>query len=298
MNLPKRVQTALDAADAAEAAFIQQRAEHLAPASQNAAQVQAPVEPAPVVVPPVVQAPPAPGKDFEHQYRVLQGMYEADVTALKRQMKTMSDTLEAVQAKPAAPAPTPSYVEKDIETFGADIIAMVQRYAEGQQAQVNARLDALEGRVQGVSQQNAVTAEQRFFEKLSSLCPTWQAVNADPRWLAWLGQVDPVYGEPRQAALDFAQKQGNVDRVANVFNAFIASVPATPVADGSLVSELAPVSAGSPPPTPQALKPILTQKSITDFYRDVSQGKFKGMDAEEARIEAVINEAVAEGRVR
>lgn len=304
MNLPKRVARELAAAEAQELAFQTARAEHIAPAIQNVSELvePLPVEPHAPVTPTVAApaAPPvAPKEDFEHKYRVLQGMYEADVKVVKVAQRELDVRLTAVEtAAPTAAAP-PQMDQKDIDTFGADLIAMVKRYAEGQQAGTEARLTALEQKVGVVSERAEINAEQVFFEKLAALVPDAETINADPRWLAWLGTNDPIYGVPRQAALDNARSQLDVVRVSNIFGAFKASLPAPAAPDTTALSEqINPQGVGNPPPVPARPAVYLSEKSITDFYNDVGRGLYAGREAEMNAKENQINLAVAEGRVR
>ena len=309
MSLPKRVQAELQAAEALETQLQEQR-QAAPPTVQTVAELAAP--PAanePPSAPQQTAAPPAPApapaKDYKQQYDTLKGMYSADVTALKRQLSevtgqlaTMAEQFQSMrQAQAAAPATAPSADPKDVENFGQDLIEMVQRYVEQRTTNVEDRVAALEASVNGVSQQAKVTQEQTFYATLTQLIPAWREINADQRWLAWLGEVDPVYGAPRQAALDGAFQRWDAPRVAAVFRAFVESLPATPPPE-SLADQVAPTSVASVAPTPAPPKQLLSEKFINNFYRDFGRGHYAGREAEARRIEAEIDQAVAEGRVR
>lgn len=303
MSLPKRVQAELDAALALEGQMHEQM-QQVAPAIQSVSDLvqpaanEPPSEPQQAAPVEPVAAPVAPKEDFEHKYRVLQGMYTADIKTLRTQLGDIVTEVRTLKAQPAAPATQPAPVDpKDIENFGADLIEMVQRYAEQKMAGMESRLTALEQGMNGVTQQTALTAEQAFYATLDSLVPDWRAVNENPDWLAWLNEVDPVYDVPRQAALDRAFGKKNAPQVATIFKAYKATIPAIP-APSSLANQVAPSGAASVAPTAAPAKPFFSEKSITDFYRDLGQGRWKGRETEAAAIEAEINSAVAEGRVR
>jgi hypothetical protein len=310
MSLPKRVQADLQAAEALEAKMLEQRSQ--APATvQSVASLSVPPaanEPPsePQQAPPVepAPAPVAPKDDFEHKYKVLQGMYAADVTRLNKQsgavtsqLQTLAAELQALKAVREAPTQPAPADPKDLENFGADLIEMVQRYAERKAAETESRIAALERQVLGVTQSTAATLEQSFYATVDQLVPDWRELNENPRWLAWLGEVDPVYGAPRQAALNAAHQKMDAPRVAAVFNAYKATVPAPPP-QSSLANQVAPSGAASVVPASTAPKPVFSEKSITDFYNDLGRGKYAGRQAEADAIEAQINAAVAEGRVR
>lgn len=297
--LPRHIQRQLDEANALEASLAQRAAFADQPATSVAA-LMAPAAEIPTPVPPVSPvvlhaATEAPKDDFEHKYRVLQGMYEADITRVKANQRDLDTRLAAIERAPAATPAQPN--EQDLDKFGADLIDMVKRYAEGQQAGVEARLIALEQKVGVVQSQAAATTKKSFLQELASMVPDFKEINADQRWLVWLGAVDDVYGVPRQAALDDAQAKGDVVRVANVFKAFRASLPVAPEPDVGLAQQVQPSSVGNPPAPRVPTKQTITQKAITDFYNDVSRGKYSGRQAEADALEMQINLAVAENRV-
>lgn len=297
MSLPKHIQRQLDEANALEAQIANQPE----PASLSAQSVSALLEPVevapPVTVAPPPPAPAAPKDDFEHKYRVLQGMYEADVKRTQAAQRELDARLAAIEKAPAAPAAEPN--AKDIETFGADLIAMVQRYAESNQAATEQRLGALEQRIGTVTAQTQGNATQMFFQELERRVPDYAKINADDRWLVWLGEKDGLFDLTRQAALEDAQSKGNVARVASFFLEFQKSLPAAPQPDlTSLSQQVVPSTTGSPAPARTTSKPTISEKAITSFYNDVARGKYDGREAERDSLELAINIAVAEGRVR
>jgi hypothetical protein len=222
------------------------------------------------------------------------------------------DLQTRVETKPTEPPPKPAANPKDVENFGAEMIEMVQRYAgqvfdamatQYQQIAVNLeqRIVQLEQVVSGVSQRTEMTGEQLFFADLQRRVPDWETINVAPAFLAWLAEVDPVYRVPRKAALDRAYNALDSEGVAAVFNAFKATqapAPTPSAPGGSLESQVAPSTAGSAPPAPNPQPFVVTQQLINKFYRDQERGAYRGREAEAQRLEAEINRAVAEGRVR
>lgn len=43
---------------------------------------------------------------------------------------------------------------------------------------------------------------------------------------------------------------------------------------------------------------MFREADVTAFYNDVARGKYAGREREQERIEALINQALAEGRIR
>lgn len=319
-KLPRAIQREVEAAEAAQAALTaqQQPPAPPAPAAPPAAEPAPTPEPTPVAPPSPTpapaqptQAPPVPDY-WEQRFRTVQGMYSAEVPRLQQQLqeaerraKEAEDKLKTVEPpKPNAPAASP----QDIESFGADLVEMVQRQATAAFGQLAAQylnqLQQLDGRIkhieqglQGVAKQTELTLDQQFYMKLAASVPDWEAVNVDPRFLTWLQQADPVYGVPRQAALEAAHKRFDVEQVAAVFKAWKSTLQTQPL-NGLATMEVPRADGGAPQPAPPQAKPIISSKFVEDFFNDVARGRYAGREAEAQRIEAEINSAAAEGRIR
>jgi hypothetical protein len=323
-RMPKAVQAQLEAAER-----IQQQMQEAtaAPAPQlptldeALAQPAAPTEPtppapAPVVPPAPAPAPtpaptPAPQPDpWEHKYRVLQGQFNKLVPELQQQVKTLSTEVTTLKQQKPEPAPQqkPQPDAKDVEDFGKELVEMVsrnvQRHIDAVVGSLSARIDSLETLakelqhgVKTTSEQVALTAEESFWQSLSQQVPDYPAINKDPAFLAWLAEVDEVYGEQRQAALDFATNRLDAARTAAVFKAF-KKMRAAQQPPNELVPESLnplPSSGGGTPPVSQ--KPVIYTSQITAFYDRKRRGQYRGNEAEMNRIEAEIDSAVREGRV-
>lgn len=314
-DLPKAVQQQVEAAEALLAASNQpQSPEAQAEASTTPAAPQ--TEPTTAKAPEPAQ--PQPQDDaWERRYRTLQGLFNSEVPKLQQQNKELSAKLQDAIARMDKLAEQPAPVQqpvshetdtKDVDDFGSDLVEMVQRQTQralisiaakvdSVVANFEARLKAVEQQLKGTTQTVAYTAEEVFFNKLAAAVPDWEQINSSDVFLQWLADVDPVYGQPRQAALTAAQSNLDVARVAAVFNAFKGTQPKTSKAQDALAKQVSPKTAASVAPTPTE-KTVVTQAQIQAFYKDVATGKYRGRDAEVAQFEAVINEAIAEGRVR
>lgn len=301
MTLPQRVQDELQAAEALENADKAARANAAQVLTSAADLIVPPTTPQasanPQVPPPPAQ-PAQPDEDFRQKYKSLQGVYNADVVQLRNQLKEMASVVQSLTAQKTAPqSSAPTVDPKDIETFGEEMMGMVQRYVTGAVTALESRIVQLETTVNGVAQKTAETAEQQFYKLLTDLVPDWRKINTQNEWLQWLGEVDDIYGVPRQQALDHAFGNSDAHRVAKVFKAFKDAQP--PVSTSTLDSLITPDGAASVAPTAVGTnKPILSQKAITDFYNDLARGTYAGRQEEADAIEARINEAVAENRVR
>lgn len=320
MALPQQVQAALDAADATLAATNAPSVFEASPAEPALdAQPQpdpfgsAPQPQAAPVEPP---APTAPKPDpWEARYTSLRGLFEKTVPELQGQVKTLQSNLsdaitrlnQASEKQERQPAQPQAADPKDVDNFGQDLVEMVSRVAgqaiggaaqmfDAKVAQFEQQMARLEAAVQGTTEQVAVTAEQAFFDRVAKLVPSWEKVNVDPAFVAWLQEIDPVYGIARQEALKRAQGSLNADHAAAVFQAFIGPQQAALREPDPLDKQMSPRSATSVQPT-SAQPQTISQADVTKFYDDVRRGLYRGNAAEVVRIEQVINAALAEGRI-
>lgn len=328
MALPKAIQAQLDQAEAIQAQINgdvtensethQPEEQHHEPAANEPA-----IQPAPVATEPVQHQQNTPQQEtWERKYHTLQGMYNADVPRLHQQVRDMGQTLQqliaenaqlkAEHAKPQAvqqPAQVPLITDSDKEAFGSDLIDLADRIAkqnlaqyEAERKQMVSELNELRKQVGDVEQQVTVSAKDKFFVDLARGVPDWEAINVDQEFLNWLNEVDPIYGISRQAGLDKAFQALDASRMTNIFNAFKAASgrnkpQQTSSAQQQLQNQVAPTRSrlNPAPAATSEVGRIWTQKQIQQFYNERRRGFMD--DAQAARIEAEIDQAVAEGRV-
>jgi hypothetical protein len=318
MALPRSIQAQYEQAEATLAAEAARTAQ---PAAPEPVEVSAtpPVEQPPAPEPQPVATPPVGSEEpWEHKFRSLQGLFNKEVPSLQGQVKALNARLEQAlgameKAKTAPPEPqapvTPPVDPRDVENFGADLVDMVNRIADRRFGSVSEQVEAkfnelkaalgqVETRLEGTSQSVAVSAEDNFFSKLAAQVPEWEKINANPAFLAWLSESDPVYGVPRQRVMDNAREQLDIGRIVNVFRAFAPATTVAPLVKDPVDRQVSPKAGASTAPQAAPAKGTFTEKEITAFYNDVSKGRFRGREAEAAAIEQSVNDAIAEGRVR
>ena len=320
MALPKNVQRQLEQADAVQAQLVAQaeRPDVVTDASQLVVPTDPPAEPpppAPVPPPAPTAPPPQDTTDWKNKALTLEGMLRTQVPELKTRTITLESQnaqllaqVEALRAAARPPEPPKATVDpRDVEAFGEAMMDMVQRYVTGAVTDVESkvagmtgvlenRVKALEGAVQTVGQRTDDTLETQFWSQLQRLVPDYAAIDDSPGWHAWLAEVDVLTGVQRQVALNAAQQARNADRVAAIFTLYTKSLPPPPAA--ALASQVSPAQGGAgAAPSAAPTAQLISEKFINDFYRDMQRGKYQGREAEAKRIEAVIHQAAAEGRV-
>lgn len=273
---------------------------------------------------------------WKQRYDTLQGKYNAEVGRVAQQNRELQTQIQQLTAqvaellKPKQPAsgqtpPKPLVRPEDAENFGDDMIDLIRRVShdavlkrESELGQVIKELRDENARLKeslvGVEQRQGQTEQERFWTKFMQLVPDWESVNQDPAFLTWLEKLDPLSGQPRQILLNAAQDALDAQRVAAIFNTFREGTgrvapPPTPTPQPA---HQPPARSPAPPEvarqvqpgrskaasTPQASEPatrIWSQREISDFYREATQGRYSR--EEQARIEAEIDLAAAQGRV-
>lgn len=231
----------------------------------------APAPEAPVAAQPTPPepAPAQPAKaDFEQQYRVLQGKYNAEIPRLQAQLRelmganrTLQEQVTATNAllaslggqaqRPASgasasPQPVRLVKDEEIREYGADLIDVVQRAArEAVMPEVERRIDQ---RVQPVVQKienvanQSTSVAQRIVKQdqasvhrlLTESVPNWQQLDTDEGFIGWLDQQDPFSGRTRGEMLNEAYRSLDGPRVVAFFKGYLNEHAAvTPPASGA-----------------------------------------------------------------
>lgn len=265
---------------------------------------------------------------WKRRYDSLQGKYNSEVPRLHDSVKELQRQLEAAvdkieelkqtatqQQKPneGSTQMIPGITDDDIEAFGPDMIDIINRAsrAVAQEAtdKLNARLESLQhenerlkGEVSEVTRTQKTTADGALFERLGQAVPNWRTINDDPLFHDWLSEADPFSGIQRQEILINAQKAGDVGRLVNIFNSFLATLPqpkAQSAPNPAVTQQVQPARNRASSPTRHASddKKVWSTGEIQEFYTDISKGKYVGKETERSNIEKQIDLAVSQGRV-
>jgi hypothetical protein len=257
-----------------------------------------------------------PEEKWAHKYHTLKGMYDAEVPRLHSQVREMQTQIQQllddkanIEARAAETPKTSSLItDEDKEAFGPDLIDLIERATEAKvatlkssEAQLKEEIKQLKGQLGNVTERQVVSDKDRFLAGLAQQVSDWEAINVDPGFIAWLQEVDPVYGIPKNVALNNAYENLDVARVATIFKAYkqtIAPAPAPQVnRQQELQRQVAPTRTRSTSqPGDNQDKPMFTNNDIEKFYSDWRRGYYT--DEEAAQMEKQIHAAIAEGRVR
>jgi len=295
-KLPPSVQAQADKAKALQTSLAQgQPVPGAEPVKTAPPQAQPAPQATPSPTPQGVTPAPAPsqpqGDDWQAKYNVLQGKYNAEMrqyqTALAEANATIthlngfvqnlsSRVSELEQAGGAATPPAQHQGQPpgsefktlnpdDFEGYGDEMVDMVKL--------VNAQAEyirGLENRIAGMGERVETTSRETFYTTLDGLVPNWEAANADPGFVAWLQNPDPLAGVKRHDLLRQAFEDLDAQRVARFFLAWKqetgiqgdfqpsgtapSAQPATTA--GAPTPQQAPVTAGSPYQVAQPVVPF------------------------------------------
>lgn len=277
----------------------------------------------------------AQGDGYEQRYRTLQGKYDAEVPRLNNELARfqgentqLRQLLADLHARAAAPpardvnSVAVDIPDEDATEYGEDLITAARRWARAEIQpeieQMRAQLHELRGGQQNIEAQSV---QQRIAQGLSSYPElqggVWQRLNTDQNFMAWLNQADPFAGALRLEMFRHAAATGDVARTARFFLAYLGehtdpalqqSAPtqtARPTGSGNghagpardLASLAAPGRAAGTATTGAPAKRTWSPAQIQQHFKLVTQGRFRGREAEQRRIEEDIWAAQHDGRI-
>ena len=330
MSLPKQVQAMADEAERLQnqIAGVEPEQTEQPPAEEASTEPQGEQSVAEQVEAPVLE-PEAPKPEaitsddatWERRYKTIQGKYNAEVPRLNADLKDLRnqlttalaqiDELKSRTARTTEPS-QPLVTDKDVEAFGSDLIDVIDRKAREvasqmvgtEMAELKAENQRLHDQLSGVTERQVSNDRRAYFAELARIVPDYEAINVDEGFLGWLSEVDPLSGMTRQDYLTNAWNTFDVQRTAALFNTYKQMTapppaPAPAAAKQQLQRQVAPgtskVSTTAPTNTADR---VWSMNEIDQFYKAVARGEYRGSEAEQVRIEAEIDQAVAEGRIR
>lgn len=238
----------------------------------------------------------------QQAFRTLQNKYNEEVPRFAAQVKELSEAVKAAneaRTKAYEAGELTSLTEKDREIVGEDVVGIISKAArEIATHEVESRLKPILDRVNRFEQMTT----EGYQATLDRFVPAWDKQNDDPKFLAWLQDIDPATQKLRDELLQRAHdaKQGYL--VADIFLAFREGREIGARDKPEPKKEQSPSprkgAEGGPPPTDaQAGKRMWSRAEIQNFYRDKREGKYKGRAEEARNIENDIVAAYGEGRI-
>lgn len=266
-------------------------------------------EPAPAAPVASTDVPPeVPEEKWEHKYRRLQGKYDAEVPRLHQQVKELQAALQQMQhqvqqAPPPPPPETPAEPERyvsdeDVANYGEDFVDIQRRITLDATRELRKQVEELKAQL---AQQGSQVQSVSFEARLLKAVPDFEQINADPAWIEWLNEVDPLIRGPRRAIAQQAYANGDVEAVKSYVDLWRKSqAPAQPAPTVSRQQELQrqvqPSRATASAPSSGAKKTYTLGEAEALFNR-IQHLTAQGRIDEAKRLDAEISAAYAEGRI-
>jgi hypothetical protein len=227
-----------------------------------------------------------------------------------------------------APVTPPQRLVKDdeIHQFGADLHDFIKRTAletvqPGVQglARLEQRISVTEQSVKDTAEVAAGNAVEKVLTQLDKKVPNWEVQNKDPRFIAWLDEVDPYAGSPRGELLSQAYAAHDGPRVVALFLGYqnenvaltpptseppapAVEVPAEPEAPGleALVAPGTPKTRAQGDAPNEAGKRVWSQPDVTELYAKINEYTKKGKKVPKdlRAMEADLIRAQSTGRIQ
>lgn len=247
---------------------------------------------------------------FQRRYATLRGKYDSET---KRYRQTIAELnariseLTVENANLAQAQAVPLVTDADRAEFGEELLAVQQRIAESVNATSQAKIEALNKRIEELNQrrqdEQVQLATKGFHEKLTALVPDFSVLDADPRWIAWLDQHDTTLGGTRRGFAAAAFQNQDAEAVAYYVNLFRKTLHQQEAKKQQTRAELEKqvtptrsATAGVPASAASA-QTRYTEAEMNAKWAEVSKLYAKGDDAEAEKLERDLSAAYLEGRV-
>ena len=262
----------------------------------------------------------------EQRYKTLQGMYNAEVPRLHAEKRDLSNRVSQLEqllagmqqpkTEPVPKAEAPKLItDADVEEYG-DSIEVMRRVSKEETSAAEQKLKQLEKqietlktkvfpKVEQVGANEVKTSEQAFWSELSTTVPDWRDMNDNQDFQNWLLEIDPLTGISRQTYLEDAQRNLDVGRVANFFNAWKGSNGSESNAQpnrkaqssNELKKQVSPGKGKSSGKPQSNSNKTYSPDDLKSFFDDVRKGNYRNKEEERDRIERDIFAAQREGRI-
>ncbi|PLX71807.1 MAG: hypothetical protein C0602_00100 [Denitrovibrio sp.] len=246
---------------------------------------------------------------WKHKYNVLQGKYEAEVPRLSAELKTLKrqfNELHSVNQELTAKLEAKPEIELNPEEYGeyGDEMKKLAQYTVDQAKTIAALNAKLENTSRQVSQSSEATKQQNttyMLSQLKAVVPDWETINDSQEFKSWLAEVNPYTRAQRQVSINAAVDEYDHEALILIFKDYmkekgLSDEKANQEADSrrkNLEKQIQPKKRPGDAPTTEK---IFTTSEIDKFYTESAQGKYT--DEEFEKLNAEINKAVTDGRIR
>jgi len=262
-------------------------------------------------------------ESFKQKYLTLQGKFNAQVPSLQQEVRNLQQSVstlqsenaqlkESIEQKSQDPVGEKNMSDLDPEVFkeyGEDFGALVETIQSVQKENTNlkAKLNELSGDVN----QSKVSAYDAYIvqvkAELAKLTDvSFDVLNSDQEFLNFLRQFPENEFEARFTKLHRAEAARDINSTMAIFKEYLGmqktkqpepkkdpepqDVPNLQPAPNNTGTDLSP-------PTPQQNQKVWNRQEIAQFYKDKTNGVYRGREEEAAALEQDIFLAQQQGRI-
>lgn len=203
------------------------------------------------------------------------------------------------------------FSQEDIDVLGEGTVTSVHNAINNAvgaatqplQAELLQMKKAERDRLRQSAESNRSQAYNSFTQRLVTLVPDYATINVDKGFITWLREISQYSGAQRITHFHQAEQAGDVERVAQFFVEYKQHINAGQTLLEQSVTPSGQGGGGAAPRTniPPHQNPdekIFSMAFINQFYDDDIDGKYKGREALRDKLDAEIDLALTQGRVR
>jgi len=263
----------------------------------------------------------------EHQYRVLQGKYNAEVPEFALKLTEALNKIGNLQAEldaakssiPVKPStevhkaidddPSIQYVKTDLPDVWKAVNLVIDQRA-GESA---AEIKRLEREIESTKKEVAVSDREKFYSALSGKVEGWETINTSPEWIEWLKQPEPYSGQTRQELINDAYNKMDSKRTVTFFTDYINESGLvkevkprveTVVEEKVKKHDIVPATTVTKKPdvdiTTKVKSEIINASEVTQYYRELERLTKMGQKIpDDLAVRGIqIDRAMMEGRIQ
>lgn len=226
---------------------------------------------------------------WKNKYDVLQGKYDAEVSALNTLVGNLQDRLEAVEKTPSIKENDTSDYEYDsFKDDYPDIYSAVNQMLESKLENIT---QVIVKQLDELKQRTTQSEESSFYTTLDKLVPEWAKLNTNPKFLNWLQKVEPYTGATREALLKHAYDSRDAKRASLFFKQFLKETDRKRNVNSL---ETPPTRSNSVTPSePKEIREDVIQDFAQKALQAVKHGDYKKSEEIENELDSLLRKASA-----
>lgn len=246
--------------------------------------------------------------DWKSRYKSLRAHHDSLIYDLRKELAEVKSSLveygkknvELHKTLASQKQDKDDFTDEEREVLGDEAIEVLRRTTRNAVDPIKKELDEerkLRLRQQEESAKSLQEENKRLFiSRFAGIVPDYVKIDKDEKFINFMKGIDSASGYDRTTLFRRAVQNGDVVRAAGFYQEYLTRTKKSPL------SKRVTPTGSSASSTPRNMQDkngeIITSQYIDKFYDDIVRGKYKGKLSLQNEIEAKIDKAVSEGRVR